>query len=113
MERRINEEIKQVIANGNLRVLRDAKTNQALGVSYTEDGLKTIANKTGRYLYFKNVTKATQIAHGKKSNRVYSEKFIPRNFEDNTLMKAETHWVKAALHKLYPTFIEDKREMKG
>jgi len=97
---RIKEEVRQLIASNNLRVLRDKSTHKALGISYTEDGLKTIANKMGKYIYFSNVNKLQDISKGKKSDKVYSEKFIPRDFENRSLQTAEMHWVEAALHRI-------------
>lgn len=101
VKKMIREEVKQIISQNNFRVLRDKKTHKALGIAYSEDGLKTIANKSGRYLYFDNVTSLKDIPKGHKSNRVYSEKFIPREFSDSSLRSAEMHWIETALHKSY------------
>lgn len=93
--------IKNLVIKEKLKVLREKSTGKALGISYTEEGLKTIANKTGRYVYFTNVTNIKNISLGKKSNKVYVEDFVPRTFSNNQLNKAEIHWLEAAKFKIY------------
>lgn len=76
------------IASQSFFVLRDKKTKRALGVSYTEDGLKWIVSRNQRLLYFKDaflkINPKTNFPEFKgdlsKSDRVIVEKFIPRDF---------------------------------
>lgn len=101
--------IKNLIIKADLKVLRDKSSGMALGVSYTEDGLKTIANKSGRYLYFRNVTNIKDIPKGIKNNRVIVEKFVPKTFDEKTfnskqLNKAEIHHMEAAKFKIYNSY---------
>lgn len=77
----------QWIKDQNFMVLRDSRSRKALGVSYSEDGLRWISNKYGRLLYFNKA----YVEHRKvgdiyfpyfsgdlrKSRNVYSERFIP------------------------------------
>ena len=100
-EKEYHDFVKQEVVKENLLVLREKGTGKALGVSYTEDGLKTLANKTGRYIYFKNVNNIKDIPKGIKSDKVYVEKFIPREFNNSFLNKTEAHWIECAKHKIY------------
>lgn len=99
-----NNYIKNLIIQADLKVLRDKKTGKALNVSYTEEGLKTTANKMGKYVYFNNVNRLSDIPNGKKSNNVIVEKFIPREFKDPQLQKIETHWLETAKFKIYNNY---------
>lgn len=119
----INPRIKQFIVDRNLYVLRDAKTGNALNVSYSEDGLKWTTNAAGKLLYYQNGMLAPKINVKKstrnnelvfdyvtivprdgqtlrKSNRVYVEKFIPT--DRNTLREqiAEYTWTDKAYRLL-------------
>lgn len=96
--------IKNLVIKAGLKVLREKSTSKALNVSYTEEGLKTTANKTGRYVYFSNVTNIKDLPMGKKSNKIYVEDFVPRTFTNNQLNKAEIHWLEAAKFKIYNSY---------
>jgi len=98
----IEERVKELIETNDLVVLRSKKDNKALGVAYTEDGLKSIANKLGIYIYCKGrVNNYARALQTPINDNVYVEKFIPRDFENNMLAKCEIHWVNAAKYKLY------------
>tara|TARA_R110000850_G_scaffold11713_2_gene40110 strand:+ start:1377 stop:1697 length:321 start_codon:yes stop_codon:yes gene_type:complete len=99
---KIDKYIKELIQDNNLVVLRDKRTHKALGVSYTEDGLRSIGNKLGVYVYCKGRVTDFGVALGApKSEKVYVEKFVPRDFDNKLLTKCEIHWVNAAKYKLY------------
>jgi len=102
MEKGINEKVKDAIVNSNLMIMRDKKTLKGLGVAYTEDGLRTIANKNGIYLYCQGRVNSLQDAYkAKQSYNVIVEKFIPREFNNPQLQKCEMHWIEAGYKKLY------------
>lgn len=99
---KIKKEIVEFISNNNLLIMRDKKTHKGLGISYSEDGLRTIANKNGVYLYCKGrVNNLSDALKAPKSENVIIEKFIPQNFNNEQLNKCEMLWVDSALKKLY------------
>lgn len=98
---RVEPELKKSIEEANLVVLRDRKTLKALGISFTEEGLRGVANKNGIYLYCKNRTSNFNEARtAQRSPEVIVEKFTPRDFNDRHLATAEIHWALAARTKL-------------
>jgi hypothetical protein len=74
--------IKELVEKKHLKVLRERRTNKALNVSYTEDGLKFTMNKTGRYIF--------------DPEKNYVEEFNPREFKDPHLQKCEVIWIMKA-----------------
>lgn len=74
--------IKELVEKKHLKVLRERRTNKALNVSYTEDGLKFTMNKTGRYIF--------------DPDKNYVEEFTPRDFKDPHLQKCEVTWIMKA-----------------
>lgn len=74
------EKINDIIKSGNIlcmcEVGRNGIVGKIIGVSYSEDGLRGIANKSGRYLY----TGATNFSDAKKlpkSRNIVTQKFVP------------------------------------
>jgi len=100
--REISEKVKDIIKNNNLVVMREKSTGKALGLAYTEEGLRATANKNGVYLYCKGrVNNYFDALSAKKSDKIIVEKFVPKQFDNPTLSKIEMHWVEAAIKKLY------------
>ncbi len=92
MIREIDNNIKNFIDARNIYVLRDKTTNNALHVSYTEEGLKYATNPvTGKLVYYVNAKferrydrmgNITRVDIGgdlTMNPNVYVEKFVPRN----------------------------------
>lgn len=102
-KQQLNEQqVKEIIIKNNLVIMRDKKTLKGLGLAYTEEGLRSTANKNGVYLYCKGrVNNYNDALIAPKSNEIIVEKFIPRTFKDSYLMKCEMHWLEAGLKKLY------------
>jgi hypothetical protein len=68
--------------------LKDKQTNKILGVSYSRNGLRFIANKTGKLLMYRNariVNKGDKVSiegDTALNNRVYVDKFEIKSRED-------------------------------
>ena len=88
-------------------VLREKKSKKALGLSYTEEGLKLTANKVGRLLYYKSAVlnnnngKISVSNNIEKNPNVIIEKFKPLKFESKHLQKCENLWVRKAKQMTY------------
>ena len=72
------------IQDYRLSVLRETKTNKAINVSYSIDGLQWSTTKEGKYVYFDQpkVVNTGYLTHieGKSTNpNYYVEAFIPRD----------------------------------
>ena len=95
--------IAQLISDNNLMVLRNKKSGKALGVSYTEDGLKQCFNKFGKSLYYKHAFIREGRVQGdtRKSPWIVVEKFEPRNHKTKNNQVAEYLWISKALKMLY------------
>lgn len=97
----INDDTRKFIESNDILVLRDATTKRALGVAYSEDGLRAIANKNGVYLYCQGrVTDYFKARTAPKASNVLVEKFMPKNFLNPSLATSEIAWVLAAEKKL-------------
>lgn len=91
--------------------IRQKGSNKLLGVSFTEDGLKYVANSMGKILLFRNARFAR---HGDKvvltgdlrpSNTVYVTKYEKLYHRVAHLDKIETFWEKAIdLKTNYPNY---------
>jgi len=98
---RVEPGLKSVISEANLVALRDKITNKCLGVSFSEEGLRGLANKNGVYLYCKGrVNNFNEAKTAQRSPNVIVEKFVPRDFDRRDLATAEIHWALAARTKL-------------
>tara|TARA_R110000851_G_scaffold214993_3_gene367679 strand:+ start:304 stop:615 length:312 start_codon:yes stop_codon:yes gene_type:complete len=84
-------------------VLRNKTSGKALGVSYTEDGLKQCFNKFGKSLYYKHAfLKEGRIQGDKRiSPWIIVERFEPRNHHSKGNQVAEYLWISKALKMLY------------
>lgn len=119
-ERKGNEidvNIQNFIASRNLFVLRDKKTDNALHVSYTEDGLQYATHpNTGRLVYFRNANFArvydkqgnilrVDIVGDKRMNpNVYVEQFVPKNHANLRSRVAEYTAVDRGYRQLYTSY---------
>lgn len=78
--------IKELIAASNLVVLRSSANHRALNVSFTEEGLSYTLDSKGSFSFFKNAWVSRLNGYlvfkgdTRLSNKVYVEKFIPRDF---------------------------------
>jgi len=126
-------ELEQKIVENNLVVLRLKSNDKALNVSFTEEGLIYTLDNKGKYIFFKNAwvvpKNGSLIFKGdtRLNNRVYVEKFVPKNFEtckqglneDNELVdictttwplqKAEYTFMNKALHLITYNALENQR----
>ena len=105
MQFKLSSDAVNKILNSDVtfRVLRDRKTNKALAVAFTEDGLKYTSNKTGKLIYFRNA-KLVKVGNKlcvegdiRRSNRVYTEVFKPKEFDNPHLTRCEILWIDKAL----------------
>jgi hypothetical protein len=77
---------EELIKSNDLYVLRSSLNDRALNVSYTEEGLTYTLDNQGKFIFFKNAWVSTQNGYlifkgdTRLNNKVYVEKFIPRNF---------------------------------
>lgn len=98
---RVDPELKDLISSANLVALRDRKTDKCLGVSFTEEGLRGLANKNGVYIYCKGrVTNFSEAKRAERNPNVVVEKFVPRDFSKRDLATVEIHWALSAKTKL-------------
>lgn len=95
----ISSDVRDLLSKNPILIMRDKKTLKPLGISYSEDGLRGIANKNGIYLYCEGrVTDFKAAKTAKKSSNVLVERFIPRNFNNKALTTNELHWCIQAKH---------------
>lgn len=114
----IEPRISKIIEDRNLVVLRDKQTHRALNVSYTEDGLKFTTSLWGNLLYFKKASLKIFYednrpvfvgVHGpnlEKSDKVYVEKFVPRNDLPPAHQIAEYTWTDKAYRLILNQTVE-------
>jgi len=96
---RIDPEVKELLTRNKIMIMRDKKTLKPLGINFTEDGLRGIANKNGVYLYCEGrVTNYNTARKARKSPNVIVERFIPRDFNHQGMATAEIHWANYAKH---------------
>lgn len=125
--RPVDINITNFIRDRDLVCLRSKKTGNALGVSYTEEGLKWCTSASGRLIYYKNakISKSIDlkrsIFEGKdyitgcsiisnndrqleRSDEVYVEKFIPTNRPNLRSQLAEYSAIDRAYRMLYSSY---------
>ena len=95
---RVSEESRKLLEENEMYIMRDKRTLMPLGVSFTEEGLRGVANKNGVYLYCDGrVNNFIKARNARKSPNIIVERFIPRDYPNNPkLASAEIHWVNAA-----------------
>jgi hypothetical protein len=99
----IKKTIRDFIKQNDLYVLRSKLNNRALNVSYTKEGLLYTLDNQGKFIMFKNAWVQniggilTFKGNTMLNNKVYIERFIPRNFEETNLQKAEFTFIDKAL----------------
>lgn len=81
--------IREKIKSNNIVCLKNG--NKILGVSYTEDGLRGIQNKTGRYPY-SGATNVKDAYKKPKLKWLKVEKFEPKEYAS----KEESLWIDKA-----------------
>jgi hypothetical protein len=106
---------EQQVITYNFVVLREKRTDKAIDVAHTEDGLKMNGNKSGRSFYYGLPLSKVLVTERDKENRiisikphkkysmsynVYVEPFYPRKFKNPFLNMCETTWVNKALQKI-------------
>jgi hypothetical protein len=85
-------------------VMRDAKTRRALGLSYSEDGLKLTANKSGRLIYYNRAVirpingKVTVVGDLRISPRIIVEPYKRENHKSYAENNYEEFWACKAKH---------------
>lgn len=96
---RVSDDVITLLRNNKLMVLRDRKTLKPLGISYTEEGLRGVANKNGVYLYCKGrVTDFNRARKEEISPNVIVEQFQPRQFQNPIMASQEIFWSIQAKH---------------
>ncbi len=103
--RNLNLEIvqaKELLERNPMVIMRDKYTRKPLGVSFTEAGLRTTANKNGVYVYCKGrVNNLNDALKAQRNPNIIVERFIPREYPDNrSLTTAEILWINKAKHML-------------
>lgn len=108
---KIDKGMRALIASQDMWILR-SKSGKGLGVSYSEEGLKLTANKGGKLLYYRDA----YLRHKKDdsgqwipyldgdltpSDKVYVEKFVPKDHKRKDFQIAEFRWVDKAHKMLY------------
>lgn len=115
LPKKIEQWIVDLIKENQFLILRDRRTHKALGVGYGMDGITQVTNKHGKLLYYKNARISGEwkdgIPNGQwlpkvvgdttPSEKVYVEKFIPRNHKLIDNQVAEYLWVDKAMRMLY------------
>ncbi len=93
----VSSNVRELLSRNPILIMRDRKTLKPLGISYSEDGLRGVANKNGVYLYCEGrVTNFNTAKTAKRSSDVVIERFIPRDFNNKALASTEIHWALAA-----------------
>ena len=104
-ESELNFTEKQLITY-DFYVLREKRTDKALNISATIDGLKWTENKTRRSMYYNDAIfkiingKISLVGDFKVSNQNYVEKFYPRKFKNPFLNMCENTWINKAIRQL-------------
>lgn len=91
-------ENRKLLEENKMYIMRDKRTLMPLGVSFTEEGLRGIANKNGIYLYCDGrVNSFNEARTARKNPNIIVERFIPREYPNNPkLTTAEIHWTNQA-----------------
>lgn len=99
--------------------IRDRKTDKLLGVSFTEEGLKYIANNMGEVLLFRRArfsikeNKVVLTGDLRPNPNVYVTKYEKLYHRNAFLDKIETFWEKAIdLKANYPNYYRIKSNVK-
>jgi hypothetical protein len=86
------EKINDVIKSGGIMCMREIGRNgvvgKIIGVSYTEEGLRGIANKSSKYPY-SGVNNIKDAYKAPKASNIKVEKFIPSDIPS----KEEVLWI--------------------
>ena len=96
---------KQVLTH-TFYVLREKRTDKAINVAYTIDGLKWTANKSGKSLYYNDAIfkiingKISLVGDFKVSPFTYVERFYPRKFRSPFLNMCESTWINKAIQMI-------------
>ncbi|MFN7301674.1 MAG: hypothetical protein ACK5U7_09400 [Bacteroidota bacterium] len=102
----INKTIRDFIKQNELYVLRSKLNHRALNVSYSKEGLIYTLDNQCKFIMFKNAWvkniggRLTFKGNTALNEKVYVEKFIPRNFDEANLQKAEFTFIDKALKLL-------------
>jgi len=101
-ERNINVEIaksKELLLNNPMVIMRDKYTRKPLGISFSEEGLRTNANKAGIYPYCEGrVTDFNSARTARKSPNIIVERFIPKDNLTGKQLTEEILWINKAKH---------------
>ena len=100
---KVDSRIHDWITSHQILVMREKRSGRAVGVSYTEDGLKYVVTKTGQLPYYKKafIEGGKAVGDLTKSESIVIEKFVPRDLRNGPLWKAEVMCVAKATHMLY------------
>lgn len=86
------EKMDNIIKSGNIICMREVNNKgivgKIMGVSYTEEGLRGIANKSGRFIY-SGATNVKDAYKAPKASNVVVEKFVP----SSRPTKEEVLWI--------------------
>lgn len=106
----IEPSIRNFISGRKLYVLRDSQTGNALNTSYTPEGLYWTTNVSGKLIYFRNARlervydKTTKepltvkiVGDTRPNDKVYIEKFVPRDRPTVRGQIAEYTWTDKAV----------------
>lgn len=84
--------------------LRDRKSGRILGLSYTEEGLKWTANKSGRLLYFNgavlkpSLQGVVVVGDTSPSSKVVVEPYVRKRHKNSFENNFEEFWACKARH---------------
>ena len=84
------EKINNIIKDSNIVCMKERgdRRNKILGVSYSEDGLRGVANKSGRFPY-SGATNVKDAYKMPRNRNIVVEKFVP----SERPTKEETLWI--------------------
>ncbi len=103
----IDENLARFISDNDMYVLRDVRTGQALNASFSIEGLYWSTDHSNRLLCFRNArlqpiykneikTNLRIVGDTRLSEKVYVEKFVPRNQTTLRGQLAEYTWMRKA-----------------
>lgn len=99
---KVDEQSRKLLDENIMYIMRDKYTKMPLGCSFTEEGLRSVANKNGVYLYCAGrVSNFQKAREARKNPNIIVERFKPRDYPDNPkLASAEIHWTNFAKRML-------------
>lgn len=98
----VDEQSRRLLEENTMYIMRNKYDKTPLGISFSEQGLRSVATKMGVYPYCKGrVTNFKDAQKAERSPNIIIERFLPLdNTNDSRLMSKEIHWITQAKRML-------------